>query len=155
MLDDFRYVLFHVGDADGGGRLEPMEPEAPGGFLDRFVATHGESPRPPHVHGPDLVEAVAQVRALGLEVVGEDYSYGKWREAFLMPEVTHRVVIQLADTTAAFPPPAELMATRERDVDNFPATGCQEPRWWEFMWRKSPRGRRSWSPLPCGRATWP
>lgn len=140
VLDDFRYVLFHVGDEHGGGRLELMEPEAPGGFLDRFVATHGESPHHLTFTVPDLVEAVAQVRVLGLEVVGEDYSYGKWREAFVMPELTHRVVIQLADTTAAFPPPAELMATRERDVDSFPGNrGAREPRWWEFMWEEEPR----------------
>ena len=135
VLDDFRYVLFHVGDADGGGRLELMQPESPGGFLDRFVDTHGESAHHLTFTVPDLPEVVRQVRALGMQVVGEDYSYERWREAFVMPESVHRVVIQLADTTGAFPEPAELMSTRERNVESFPGNrGAREPRWWEFMW---------------------
>ena len=139
VLDDFRYVLFHVGDADGGGRLELMEPESQGGFLDRFVHTHGESPHHLTFTVPNLPDTVSQVRDLGLSVVGEDYLYDRWREAFVMPESVHRVVIQLADTTASFPPATELLSTQERDVDSFPGNrGAREPRWWEFVWDEEP-----------------
>lgn len=139
VLEDFRYVLFHVGGAEGGGRLELMQPESPGGFLSRFVDTHRESPHHLTFTVPDLPEVVRQVRALGLQVVGEDYSYERWREAFVMPESVHRVVIQLADTTAAFPTPAVLVSTRDRDVENFPGNrGAVEPRWWEFVWEEVP-----------------
>lgn len=139
VLDDFRYVLFHLGDGTGGGRLELMEPERPSGFLDRFVRSHGESPHHLTFTVPDLAETVREVRALGLEVVGEDYAHPPWREAFVMPEPTHRVVVQLADSTASFPSPAELVSTRERDVDSFPGNrGAVEPRWWEPVWDEEP-----------------
>jgi catechol 2,3-dioxygenase-like lactoylglutathione lyase family enzyme len=139
VLEDFRYVLFHVGDASGGGRLELMEPESPGGFLSRFVGAHGESPHHLTFTVPDLREAVSGVRALGLEVVGEDYSHDKWREAFVMPEPVHHVVVQLADSTADFPPPEVLVSTRQRDVETYPGNrGAVDPRWWEFFWDEEP-----------------
>ena len=134
VLDDFRFVLFHVGGVDGGGRLELMEAASADGFLRRFVAKHGESPHHLTFDVPSLPDAVEQVRRLGLTVVGEDYSHAPWREAFVMPEAAHSVVIQLADTNRSYPPPRELVSTTERDVDTFPSSrGSRERRWWECL----------------------
>ena len=76
---------------------------------------------------------------LGLRIVSVDLSYPPWREAFVMPDAIHGVVVQIADSTLSFPPISELMATRERDMSKLPGNrGGAEPDWWDFTWEEAP-----------------
>lgn len=139
VLPDFRYVLMHVGDEHGGGRIEFLEPVAPAGFMARFLARHGERPHHLTWTVPDVVDVVARLRAAGFTVVGEDFAHPPWREAFVPPDVVHGVVVQVADTTRSFPAPAELLATRERDPASVPSNrGARSPRWWTPVWDTTP-----------------
>ena len=133
-LGDFRYLLLYVGTARSGARLELLEPTGDG-FLRRFLDKHGVGPHHLTFTVPDLRAAVAEARALGATVVGEDYSHPSWREAFVVPDQTHGVVIQLAETDIAYPSPAELTATAGRHSWSFPSTyDAAEPSWWEATW---------------------
>jgi catechol 2,3-dioxygenase-like lactoylglutathione lyase family enzyme len=84
---------------------------------------------------PDLRDSVEQVRALGADVTGEDYSQPSWQEAFIAPDGEHGVVIQLAESDTAYPSPAELLGTTDRDPASFPSsTGASDPTWWTPVW---------------------
>lgn len=84
---------------------------------------------------PDLRASIAQVRALGATVTGENYSHPSWQEAFIAPDGVHGVVIQLAQSDAVYPSPAELLDTTERDTDSFPSSaGATDPTWWTSVW---------------------
>ena len=140
VLPEFRYLLLHVGTPDEGARLELLEPVGPG-FLTRHLATRGEGPHHVTFTVPDLRATVARVRALGLTVVGESYGHAPWQEAFLPPDDRHGVVVQLAQSDRAYPPPAQLLASRERDTAGFPSTrGALEPLWWTPLWDTAPGG---------------
>jgi catechol 2,3-dioxygenase-like lactoylglutathione lyase family enzyme len=139
VLPEFRYLLLHVGTAEEGGRLELLEPTGPG-FLTRYLAARGEGPHHLTFTVPDLRTAVARAREAGLAVVGEDLDHPPWREAFLAPDRTHGVVVQLAQSDRAYPAPAELLRTRERDPAGHPSTrGATQPLWWTGVW-DSPAG---------------
>jgi catechol 2,3-dioxygenase-like lactoylglutathione lyase family enzyme len=138
VLVEFRYLLLYIGTPEAGARLELMDPVNPG-FLTRYLSKRGEGPHHVTFTVPDLRTTVARVRALGSTVVGENYEHPPWREAFIAPDDKHAVVIQLAQSDRAFPSPAELLATRERDTARFPSTaGAAEPLWWTPLWETSP-----------------
>ncbi len=138
VLPEFRYLLLHVGTAEVGARLELLDPTGPG-FLARHLARRGEGPHHVTFTVPDLRATVAQVRALGATVVGESYDHPPWREAFVLPDARHGVVVQLAQTDRSYPGPAELLATRERDPARFPATQRGvDPLWWAELWDTPP-----------------
>jgi len=133
-LQEFRYLLFYVGTAHGGGRIELLEPNGPG-FLSRFLDKHGEGAHHVTFTVPDLREAVERARSIGATVVGENYDHPAWREAFLLPDARPRVVIQLAQTDRAYPSTEQLLATRERDVTTLPSTGgATDSDWWTSLW---------------------
>lgn len=91
---------------------------------------------------PDLADAVRRVRALGLTVTGESYDHVSWREAFIVPERTHGTVLQLAQSELAYPAPAELLATRDRNPDMYPSSqGAGDPWWWEPLWDTGPESQ--------------
>jgi catechol 2,3-dioxygenase-like lactoylglutathione lyase family enzyme len=140
VLPEFRYLLLYVGTATSGARIELLEP-AGDGFLSRFLARHGPGPHHLTFTVPDLRAAVAAARGLGATVVGEDYRHASWREAFLVPDDRHGVVVQLAQTDFVYPTPAELLATDERDPLAFPSSaGAVEPHWWAPVWDTEPAG---------------
>jgi catechol 2,3-dioxygenase-like lactoylglutathione lyase family enzyme len=133
-LPEFRYLLLHVGTARAGGRLELIEP-AGEGFATRYLRRHGEGPHHLTFTVPDLRATVAQVRALGATVVGEDYDHPSWQEVFIAPDAVHGVVIQLAHSDSSFPPPADLMSSTRRDTERFPSSrGATDPTWWTGVW---------------------
>jgi catechol 2,3-dioxygenase-like lactoylglutathione lyase family enzyme len=135
VLTEFRYLLLYIGNADAGARLELMEPCARG-FLDRYLAKHGEGPHHLTFTVPDLARAVADVKSLGLTVVGESYEHPPWREAFIVPDACHRVVVQLAQSDRIYPAPAELIRTQVRDPARFPSSpGGTNPEWWTSLWQ--------------------
>jgi hypothetical protein len=130
----FRYLLLYVGTTESGARIELIEPAADG-FLTRFLDRRGEGPHHLTFTVPNLRASVAQVRALGATVTGEDYSHASWQEAFIAPDGVHGVVIQLAQSDAAYPSPAELLNTTERDADRFPSSaGATDRTWWTPLW---------------------
>lgn len=134
----FRWVQLWVGTADEGGVLELLEPAADG-FLTRFLDARGEGPHHLTFKVSDLRDVVGQVRDLGLTVTGEDYDHPEWLEAFVAPDRTHGTVVQLAQTNLAYPPPSELLATRERAHAAAPSTAhAGEPDWWVPMWDAEP-----------------
>jgi hypothetical protein len=137
-LQEFRYLLFYVGTTHAGGRIELLEPNGPG-FLSRFLDKHGEGAHHVTFTVPDLREAVEQARSVGATVVGEDYEHPAWREAFLLPDARHRVVVQLAQTDRPYPPTEELLTTRERDISTLPSTGgATDSHWWTPVWSTPP-----------------
>lgn len=134
-LPDFRYLLLHVGTEDGGGRVELIEPVGEGGFLSRFLDGHGEGPHHLTFVVPDLASAIRDVIAWGGRVVGEDLDHAPWREAFVMPDARHDVVLQLAQTDRTFPTARELLASRTRDAAALPSNrGATDPDWWTEVW---------------------
>ncbi|MCA1226269.1 VOC family protein [Saccharopolyspora sp. 6M] len=138
-LPEFRYLLLQTGERTGGARLELLEPTGPG-FLTRHLDKRGEGPHHLTFSVPDLRAAVARVRELGAEVVGEDYGHAPWREAFLPPGPQHRTVIQLAQSDRAYPSAEELRAGGEPDVAELPSVrGATEPHWWASTW-ETPAG---------------
>jgi catechol 2,3-dioxygenase-like lactoylglutathione lyase family enzyme len=118
-LAEFRWV--QLGLAGGGAKLELLEPAGPG-FLTRFLERHGEGPHHLTFTVPDLREAVARVRELGLTVVGEQYGDPGWQEAFVSPDAVHRTVVQLAQTDDAYLEHEEAWWTPVRDEPAGPAT---------------------------------
>jgi catechol 2,3-dioxygenase-like lactoylglutathione lyase family enzyme len=105
----FRYLQLRIGSDEDGATLELLEPAADG-FLTRFLAKHGEGPHHLTFTVPDLRAAVADARSAGLTVVGESYDDPSWREAFIVPDDTHAVVVQLAETDGAYPPEPQWWA---------------------------------------------
>ena len=78
------------------------------------------------------------MRALGLQVTGEDYSHASWQEAFIAPDAVHGVVIQLAQSDASYPSPAELLTTTARDLDSYPSSaGATDKTWWTPVWEEA------------------
>jgi catechol 2,3-dioxygenase-like lactoylglutathione lyase family enzyme len=135
VLSEFRYLLLYIGNADAGARLELMEP-CERGFLDRYLAKHGEGPHHLTFAVPDLARVVADVRSLGLTVVDESYDHPQWREAFIVPDAYHHVVVQLAQSDRSYPGPAELLATQVRDAASLPSSpGGADPMWWASLWQ--------------------
>lgn len=111
-LDEFRYVLLHLGGATGG-YLELMEPTNQG-FLSRFLDKHGEGPHHLTWMVPDLKGCVAAARALGFTIVGEDYSTASWQEAFFAPHPATGCVIQLACSDRDYPTGEDLASVEAR-----------------------------------------
>lgn len=140
VLAEFRYLQLHVGTAEGGARLELLEPVVDG-FLTRFLERHGTGPHHLTFTVPDLRASVAEARELGATVVGEDYRHPSWQEAFLVPDTAHGVVIQLAQTDLVYPTPSQLLANPSRDTHIFPSSyGASDPLWWATLWDTEPVG---------------
>jgi catechol 2,3-dioxygenase-like lactoylglutathione lyase family enzyme len=94
-MSEFRWLQLRVGD--DGQSVELLDPAGPG-FLSRFLDRRGSGPHHVTFLVPDLRAAVADARAVGAVVVGEDYGHPAWREAFLAPDGVHGLVIQHAET---------------------------------------------------------
>lgn len=138
VLQEFRYLLLYVGSVDEGARIELLEP-VDTGFLTRYLAKRGEGPHHVTFTVPDLRATVAQVRSLDAAVVGESYAHPPWQEAFIPPDSTHGMVIQLAQSDGAYPSADELLATRTLDTASFPSvSGATEPLWWSALWETTP-----------------
>jgi catechol 2,3-dioxygenase-like lactoylglutathione lyase family enzyme len=94
-MPEFRWLQLRIGE--GGQSVEFLDPAGPG-FLTKFLNRRGSGPHHVTFLVPDLRVAVADARAAGATVVGEDYGHPAWREAFLSPDDVHGLVIQLAET---------------------------------------------------------
>jgi methylmalonyl-CoA/ethylmalonyl-CoA epimerase len=65
-------------------------------FLERFLAARGAGPHHFNFIVDDVGEALARIRALGIEPVGINLAKPYWKEAFLHPRAAHGIVIQVA-----------------------------------------------------------
>lgn len=82
----------------GGGGIELIAPLGPTGFVQDFLARNGEGVHHVTFLVHDLPAAVAEARAAGMRVVGEDYSRSSWQEAFVSPRSASGTIIQLAQS---------------------------------------------------------
>jgi methylmalonyl-CoA/ethylmalonyl-CoA epimerase len=96
-----------------GPKIELLTPTGgPGAaFLDRFLAARGAGPHHFNFLVTDIEDALARIKASGIEPVGVNLADPGWREAFLHPRDAHGIVIQVAQEAgppAPGPPPWEL-----------------------------------------------
>jgi methylmalonyl-CoA/ethylmalonyl-CoA epimerase len=73
-------------------------------FLDRFLAARGAGPHHYSFLVTDIEDALARIRASGIEPVAVNLANPNWREAFVHPRSAHGIVIQVAQQGG--PPPA-------------------------------------------------
>lgn len=83
---------------DGEGRLELIAPDGePGGFLHRFVETHGPGIHHVTFKVPDIHAARDRAVGLGFDVVGFRDDQPAWKECFLHPKQAGGIVVQMAE----------------------------------------------------------
>ncbi len=80
-----------------GSQVELLAPTGPG-FLQTFLAKHGEGVHHMTFIVHDLRAAVARAKATGLRIVDEDYHEPRWQEAFISPRSAFGTIVQLAQT---------------------------------------------------------
>ena len=85
----------------GGGGIELIAPLGERGFVQEFLAARGEGVHHITFMVDDLAACVAEARAAGARVVGEDYRSPAWQEAFISPRDLHGTLIQLAAKAAS------------------------------------------------------
>jgi methylmalonyl-CoA/ethylmalonyl-CoA epimerase len=78
----------------GGGKVELLEPIGEG-FLSRFLERNGEGLHHVTFRTEDIEAAIAQVEAMGYELIDVDLEGPNWKEAFLRPSKAHGTLIQL------------------------------------------------------------
>jgi methylmalonyl-CoA/ethylmalonyl-CoA epimerase len=81
-----------------GPKIELLTPTGgpDAAFLERFLAAHGTGPHHFNFAVDDIEDALARIRALGLEPVGVRLDDPGHKEAFLHPRSAHGIVIQVA-----------------------------------------------------------
>jgi methylmalonyl-CoA/ethylmalonyl-CoA epimerase len=112
----------HGGDSRGywwgqlsfaaGPKIELLTPTGgpDAAFLERFLAAHGPGPHHLNFAVDDIEDALARIRALGIEPVGVSLGNPSHKEAFLHPRSAHGIVIQIAQEAGSprGPAPQEL-----------------------------------------------
>ncbi|MEP7198990.1 MAG: VOC family protein [Chloroflexota bacterium] len=81
-----------------GSKIELIAPLGENSFMRKFLRERG-----PGVHHltfivKNIEQLVAQLKAQGYKIVGEDYSDPRWKEAFISPVSANGTVVQLAET---------------------------------------------------------
>jgi methylmalonyl-CoA/ethylmalonyl-CoA epimerase len=82
----------------GGGGIELIAPLGDAGFVHDFLDKHGEGIHHITFLVDDLAASIAEARAAGLRVVGEDFSDPAWQEAFISPRSANGTIIQLTQS---------------------------------------------------------
>ena len=79
-----------------GPKIELLTPTggADAAFLERFLAGRGAGPHHFNFLVTDIEDALARIRASGIEPIGVNLANPAWREAFLHPRNAHGIVIQ-------------------------------------------------------------
>lgn len=132
-LPYFRYVLNRAGDANRGMQFELIEEQGgEASFMHRFLERHGEGAHHLTFTVPNVEVTIEEIRRAGWRVVQVDLEHPPWREAFIMPtEPGLGIVIQIADTTKAYPPMSELLAAPPANPESLPHNrGGQDRYWW-------------------------
>jgi len=81
-----------------GGGIELISPSGENSFVQTFLDKRGEGVHHITFLVEDLAACVAEARAAGVRVVGENYSRSAWQEAFLSPKSANGTIIQLAQS---------------------------------------------------------
>jgi catechol 2,3-dioxygenase-like lactoylglutathione lyase family enzyme len=99
----FRSMQVFLGGADGGMKVELLEPWAveQSDFLERFLVRHGNGVHHLTFKVDDLESFLPRVTDHGFTPVSVDLRGPQWREAFLLPRDAHGTVVQLADSNLA------------------------------------------------------
>jgi len=81
-----------------GPKIELLTPTGgpDAAFLDRFLAARGAGPHHVNFIVSDIGEALARIRAIGIEPVGVNLANPDWKEAFLHPRDAYGIVVQVA-----------------------------------------------------------
>ena len=89
-----------------GPKIELLTPTGgpDAAFLERFLAARGAGPHHFNILVTDIEDALARIRATGIEPVGVNLANPGWKEAFIHPRDAHGIVVQVAQQ--AGPPPA-------------------------------------------------
>jgi methylmalonyl-CoA epimerase len=82
----------------GGGGIELIAPLGERGFVQDFLAARGEGVHHVTFMVADLRACVAEARAAGVRVVGDNYDTPSWQEAFISPTSAHGTIVQLAQS---------------------------------------------------------
>ena len=82
----------------GGGGIELIAPLGERGFVHDFLAARGEGVHHITFMVDDLQACVAEARAAGLRIVGEDFANPSWKEAFISPKSANGTIVQLAES---------------------------------------------------------
>ena len=108
----FRSMQVFLGDADGGMKVELLEPWAveQTDFLERFLTRHGNGAHHLTFKVDDLEAFLGDVADHGLTPVSVDLRDPQWREAFLLPRDAHGTVVQLADSNLGIGKPRDEYA---------------------------------------------
>ena len=95
-----------------GPKIELLTPTGgpDAAFLERFLAARGAGPHHFNFIVDYIGEALARIRAVGIEPIGINLADPYWKEAFLHPRAAHGIVIQVAQQTGSprSPAPREL-----------------------------------------------
>ena len=96
-----------------GPKIELLTPTGgpDAAFLDRFLAARGAGPHHFNFLVADIEDALARIKASGIEPIGVNLANPHWKEAFLHPRDAHGIVIQVAQqagSPAPSSPPREL-----------------------------------------------
>ncbi len=75
-------------------------------FLERFLAARSAGPHHFNFLVTDIEQALARIKASGIEPVGVNLANPGWKEAFLHPRDAHGIVIQVAQQASSPPPSA-------------------------------------------------
>jgi methylmalonyl-CoA/ethylmalonyl-CoA epimerase len=88
-----------------GPKIELLTPTGgpDAAFLDRFLAARGAGPHHFNFLVTDIEDALARIKACGIEPVGVNLADPGWKEAFIHPRDAHGIVVQVAQQ--AGPPP--------------------------------------------------
>lgn len=92
----------------GEGGVELIAPLGERGFVQDFLAARGEGVHHITFMVDDLARSVAEARAAGVRIVGEDYANPAWQEAFISPTSAHGTIVQLAQSNRDLAGRAEL-----------------------------------------------
>jgi methylmalonyl-CoA/ethylmalonyl-CoA epimerase len=87
-------------------------------FLERFLASRGAGPHHLNFIVPDITDALARVRAVGIEPVQVSVANPAWKEAFLHPKDAYGIVIQVAEQSGQ---PPELTAPAQLPAPGLPS----------------------------------
>jgi methylmalonyl-CoA/ethylmalonyl-CoA epimerase len=104
-----------------GPKIEMLTPTGgpDAAFLERFLTARGAGPHHLNFIVPDIHEALARVRAVGIEPVLVSLANPAWKEAFLHPKDAHGIVVQVAEQSG---PPAQVQAPAELPAPGLPTT---------------------------------
>jgi methylmalonyl-CoA/ethylmalonyl-CoA epimerase len=91
-----------------GPKIELLTPTGgpDAAFLERFLAARSAGPHHFNFLVTDIDEALARIKASGIEPVGVNLTNPGWKEAFLHPRDAHGIVIQVAQQAGQPPPSA-------------------------------------------------